>query len=150
MYQPKTGAACSCRPGVQRDNCSRCEGAGQVINFVAIRARRNTPKAEHTTTPWALRDLEIVSTVEFLVGPDVAEGEPGVPITVINLTGACGGKDGDPAFIVKAVNLHETLVEAIRIAGLRLTELNEPGSPLGAIRDGLYEAFKLAESEGAQ
>ena len=39
-YQPKTGAACGCRPGVERDNCSRCEGTGQVIDFAAIRALR--------------------------------------------------------------------------------------------------------------
>jgi hypothetical protein len=38
-YQPKTGAKCGCRPGQQRDNCPNCEGTGQVIDFVAIRAR---------------------------------------------------------------------------------------------------------------
>lgn len=39
-YQPKTGAACSCRPGVQRDNCAACEGTGMIIDFAAIRARK--------------------------------------------------------------------------------------------------------------
>lgn len=39
-YQPKTGARCSCRRGVQRDNCHACEGTGFVIDFAAIRARR--------------------------------------------------------------------------------------------------------------
>ena len=39
QYQPKTGASCSCRPGVQRDNCRHCEGTGQQINFKAIRGR---------------------------------------------------------------------------------------------------------------
>ncbi len=39
-YQPKTGAPCSCKRGVQRDNCPNCEGTGQVIDFAAIRARR--------------------------------------------------------------------------------------------------------------
>ena len=38
-YQPKTGAACSCKPGQQRDNCPQCEGTGQRIDFAAIRAR---------------------------------------------------------------------------------------------------------------
>lgn len=38
-YQPKTGAKCGCRPGQQRDNCPRCEGTGEVIDFAAIRAR---------------------------------------------------------------------------------------------------------------
>lgn len=37
-HQPKTGAACSCRPGSQRDNCQRCEGTGMVIDFAKIRA----------------------------------------------------------------------------------------------------------------
>lgn len=36
-YQPKTGAACSCRPGVQRDNCPTCEGTGMAIDFRAVR-----------------------------------------------------------------------------------------------------------------
>jgi len=36
-YQPKTGAKCGCRKGVQRDNCPTCEGTGQVIDFGAIR-----------------------------------------------------------------------------------------------------------------
>jgi ATP-dependent protease HslVU (ClpYQ) ATPase subunit len=38
-YQPKTGQACGCRQGVQRDNCPLCEGTGQIIDFAAIRAR---------------------------------------------------------------------------------------------------------------
>ena len=38
-YQPKTGQPCSCRRGVQRDNCPACEGTGQRIDFAAIRAR---------------------------------------------------------------------------------------------------------------
>lgn len=38
-YQPKTGASCSCRRGQERDNCARCEGTGNVIDFAAIRAR---------------------------------------------------------------------------------------------------------------
>ena len=38
-YQPKTGEACGCRPGNQRDNCPACEGTGQKIDFAAIRSR---------------------------------------------------------------------------------------------------------------
>ena len=37
-YQPKTGARCGCKRGVQRDNCPACEGTGWVIDFAAIRA----------------------------------------------------------------------------------------------------------------
>ena len=38
MMQPKTGAKCGCRAGIQRDNCLRCEGTGWVVDFKAIRA----------------------------------------------------------------------------------------------------------------
>lgn len=44
MYQPKTGQLCTCRPGIQRDNCTLCEGTGQRVDFAAIRARRNPIK----------------------------------------------------------------------------------------------------------
>lgn len=37
QYQPKTGRKCSCRAGIQRDNCPTCEGTGWVIDFAAIR-----------------------------------------------------------------------------------------------------------------
>jgi hypothetical protein len=36
-YQPKTGAKCSCKRGIMRDNCSTCEGTGFVIDFKRIR-----------------------------------------------------------------------------------------------------------------
>jgi len=39
-WQPKTGQACSCKPGVQRDNCPQCEGTGQRIDFAAIHRAR--------------------------------------------------------------------------------------------------------------
>lgn len=39
-YQPKTGAPCGCRRGVERDNCPNCEGTGRALNFSAIRNRR--------------------------------------------------------------------------------------------------------------
>jgi hypothetical protein len=46
-YQPKTGAKCGCKRGVQRDNCPNCEGTGWVIDFKAIRARQPvTPEAK--------------------------------------------------------------------------------------------------------
>lgn len=38
-YQPRTGQLCSCHPGIERDNCAACEGAGIKIDFAAIRAR---------------------------------------------------------------------------------------------------------------
>jgi hypothetical protein len=48
MYQPTTGQKCTCRPGMQRDNCPRCEGTGWIIDFSAIRNR--TAQATTTTT----------------------------------------------------------------------------------------------------
>lgn len=39
-YQPKTGAKCGCRRGVQRDNCPNCEGTGCAVDFAAIRNRK--------------------------------------------------------------------------------------------------------------
>ncbi len=39
-YQPKTGEACHCKPGQQRDNCPDCEGTGQRIDFAKIRAAK--------------------------------------------------------------------------------------------------------------
>ena len=44
MYQPKTGVKCSCKKGIERDNCSNCEGTGQVIDFKAIRERTQEKK----------------------------------------------------------------------------------------------------------
>jgi hypothetical protein len=38
-YQPKTGARCLCRRGMERDNCPACEGTGWRIDFAAIHAR---------------------------------------------------------------------------------------------------------------
>lgn len=44
MYQPKTGQKCSCKRGIQRDNCPTCEGTGWAIDFRAIRARAAASK----------------------------------------------------------------------------------------------------------
>lgn len=41
-YQPKTGERCSCRRGIERDNCPQCEGTGWIIDFRAIREHRLT------------------------------------------------------------------------------------------------------------
>ncbi len=44
-YQPKTGAPCGCKRGVQRDNCPRCEGTGYAIDFREIHAERRRREA---------------------------------------------------------------------------------------------------------
>ena len=54
-YQPKTGARCTCKPGVQRDNCPDCEGTGMRIDFAAIRARNGVKPAPAALT---VADLE--------------------------------------------------------------------------------------------
>ena len=49
---PKTGQRCTCRPGIQRDNCPACEGTGQRIDFAAIRARKEAmPRTCHDCLP---------------------------------------------------------------------------------------------------
>jgi hypothetical protein len=45
-WQPRTGARCSCRPGVARDNCPTCEGTGWVIDFRAIHREREERNAQ--------------------------------------------------------------------------------------------------------
>lgn len=45
-YQPKTGARCGCKRGVERDNCPACEGTGWQIDFRAIRERNKSGKGE--------------------------------------------------------------------------------------------------------
>jgi DnaJ-class molecular chaperone len=32
-----TGQRCSCKRGIDRNNCPQCEGTGQVIDFRAMR-----------------------------------------------------------------------------------------------------------------
>ena len=39
-YTPKTGNPCTCRRGIERDNCPKCEGSGWEINFHALHARK--------------------------------------------------------------------------------------------------------------
>ena len=58
-YQPKTGAACSCRRGQQRDNCPECEGTGWRIDFAAIRA--NTQAVTTANKEW-IKDAQYVNS----------------------------------------------------------------------------------------
>ncbi len=43
-YTPYTGEPCGCRPGIERDNCPRCEGSGWRIDFAAIHAARDAAR----------------------------------------------------------------------------------------------------------
>lgn len=58
-YQPKTGVACACKRGIERDNCPACEGTGRRIDFAAIRAHRTgeaMPRTAHDCLPGDARD----------------------------------------------------------------------------------------------
>ena len=62
-YRPKTGQPCSCRCGIERDNCPMCEGTGQRIDFVKIRAQAPISelarlRVENKTLRAALQDLQ--------------------------------------------------------------------------------------------
>lgn len=49
-YQPKTGAKCSCKRGIQRDNCPNCEGTGWVIDFKRIRDKAIQKATSHESS----------------------------------------------------------------------------------------------------
>lgn len=71
-YQPKTGVRCSCKPGVQRDNCPSCEGTGWMIDFAKIRSRRNPG---YTLTQQEYRNLKSRLTRAKNRGPSYVEAE---------------------------------------------------------------------------
>lgn len=52
-YSPKTGEKCSCRRGVERDNCPRCEGTGWVIDFKKIHQKRREDDMRKNAARWA-------------------------------------------------------------------------------------------------
>jgi hypothetical protein len=67
-YQPKTGAVCDCKAGRERDNCPKCEGTGEVIDFAAIRARPVATKINFRTSKRQIVNLPFsgVSIVDFI------------------------------------------------------------------------------------
>lgn len=87
-YQPKTGAKCGCRRGIERDNCPSCEGTGHLIDFRAIRNRRPLVPVFHNGDP---RGYAIKIRDEYvrehglsihqdwggygIIAPDFSEGE---------------------------------------------------------------------------
>lgn len=42
---------CSCRRGIERDNCPACEGTGTRIDFAAIHAARRANKPDPNNCP---------------------------------------------------------------------------------------------------
>lgn len=100
-YQPKTGARCSCKRGVWRDNCPTCEGTGWVIDFQAIRAHRKqaTTYEVHEGRPsWHQQragHISAAATVGFKsreAAEEFAEGlrrhHPGMPVFVLQREGS--------------------------------------------------------------
>jgi len=79
-YQPKTGARCSCRRGLERDNCPSCEGTGWVIDFRAVRAQKaqGAPGGEGVSAP----PRRVVVTVYGGVA-DVYEND-GVEVVIVD------------------------------------------------------------------
>lgn len=114
-YQPKTGAACGCKPGRERDNCPRCEGTGQVIDFAAIRARAPkaaVPAATHHYLH-AVPDTKVSRLHEerswLLVTSDQADA-----VTINARVIAEGLTEYNAKSFAAALNAHEKLVAALR------------------------------------
>ena len=57
-----TGEACSCRRGIERDNCPACEGTGRRIDFKAIRAA-NAKRCGHSACSQNYIDTGDVSCI---------------------------------------------------------------------------------------
>ncbi len=82
-----------------------------------------TDEAKHTPTPWR---------VEGLAGPYPCEVYGTTFRGARQLIARCSGakvRDGNAAFIVKAVNAHDDLVEALRNSQQAIRELRENGAP---------------------
>ena len=116
-YQPKTGAACGCRRGVERDNCPNCEGTGQVIDFAAIRARRIEPASNPQGATAGEERLEILGdAVDGRLGTQYASDE-----IVIN----CGARTADVTRrVLQAVNSFEAMRDALHKIQEHVTEAN--------------------------
>ena len=79
-YQPKTGQSCTCRRGVERDNCPACEGTGQRIDFQAIRnCRTGRMKPEELFPSEALTMGRIRRNCHFC--GSMHDAEDGVQVT---------------------------------------------------------------------
>src|ERR1035438_1429603 len=72
-----------------------------------------TVKYHHTPTPWKIRNVEFMDTISIVAGNiPVAE----VPKTIESLStiGSNAEDFANAAFIVRAVNCHEELVEFVK------------------------------------
>lgn len=72
MYQPKTEQPCGCKKGMQRDNCSACEGTGLRIDFAKIRQEgKKWQTMPHTPGPLTIQRL-LESIKDRISGDDLA------------------------------------------------------------------------------
>lgn len=67
---------------------------------------KNEIKAQHTPTPWTMNKKE---THPWVI--EAPSNIPGIPATIVKV-----GYRPNAAFIVRAVNMHDELVEALKIA----------------------------------
>lgn len=91
-YQPKTGHKCHCRSGIQRDNCTACEGTGWRIDFAAIRAKRLWEVKEGTSRATVRADdhssaLARASEIGFSDPDSVVLSTPHQRAWVVSLNG---------------------------------------------------------------
>lgn len=139
-YQPKTGQACGCKKGVQRDNCPSCEGTGMMVDFKAIRettrrpaappltaapaaAHADAPSVPHTPTPWNIHPVK-----------QIVDGRKETFLTANATVVASARSMKDAAFIVRAVNAYERHTKALA----RIMSIN--GSSGGSVS--LVKEFK--------
>jgi hypothetical protein len=152
-YQPKTGAKCGCRPGVQRDNCARCEGTGMVIDFQAIRARGGedmTQPTKHTPGPWkAVRD-ETRNAYAWNV-----EGAPGIVPVIARLALIDAGAQIEPNahLIAAAPAMYEALSRLRNVASTASNHMRLSGNEEEALlfdNDQRVVEAALAQADGKQ
>ena len=149
-YQPKTGAKCGCRRGVQRDNCPRCEGTGMVIDFKAIREKASQPAApaggaQFTPGPWRV-DGE---------GMQVYKDKQPIAVirTVFDENGGRVTREANATLIAAAPAMYEVLKHLVKVEELRLQATTENDYVDLALADKhLQELAKtaLAQAEGRQ
>ncbi len=98
----------------------------------------------HTPTPWKLGKCEIVSTVDWMIEPNAADDEEGVPTMVVNLTGAMGGSDGDAEFIVTACNSYDSMRTLLQRAADKLQDYisETDGERNDSLAMEIYEALQ--------
>lgn len=87
-YQPKTGVRCSCRPGVERDNCPVCEGTGWVVDFRAIRERTAPPRRNPPDDNPTFDSSDVGTWIDGAYGTDHALAKMADMLKMVDPAGA--------------------------------------------------------------